>query len=123
MPKTFDLTLLPLYRVRGNEMPSPPGLLALTPPRRKARSRAQDLLIIHLALSGNADFSTANYHQMTSASLQREDPGHSTDACVTCAKAGSDMTATKTAPTNTWTAVSHGRWKAPSADVKLESET
>ena len=67
MPKTFDLTLVPLYRVNGNELPSLPGLLGLTPPRRKARSRARDLLIVHLALSGNADSSTAIYHQLTSA--------------------------------------------------------
>ena len=65
MSKNFNLTLLPLYRLRGNELPSPPGLLALTPPRRKARSRANDLLIAHLSLSGNASLSTANYHQIT----------------------------------------------------------
>jgi len=50
VPKTFDLTLIPLYRLRGNELPSQPGLLVLTPPRRKARSRAGDLLIVHLIL-------------------------------------------------------------------------
>ena len=67
MPKTFDLTLIPLYRLRGNELSSPPGLLVLTPPRRKVRNRARDLLIVHLILGGNASFSTTNYHQMTSA--------------------------------------------------------
>ena len=66
MSKTFDLTLLPLYRLNGNEMPSQPGLLALTPPRRKARNRARDLLFMHLALSGNVAFSTANYLRATS---------------------------------------------------------
>ncbi|MBT3321818.1 MAG: hypothetical protein HN392_05995 [Anaerolineae bacterium] len=70
MPKTFDLTLLPLYRFRGNEMPSSPGLLALTPPRRKARSRANDMLIMHLVLGGNALFSTASYLQMTTAAAK-----------------------------------------------------
>lgn len=66
MAKRFDLTLLPLYRLRGNELPSPPGLLALSPPRRKARTRSDDRLFVHLNLSGNAPFSTVNYLQMTS---------------------------------------------------------
>ncbi len=70
MSKNFNLTLLPLYRLSGNEQPSPPGLLALTPPRRKARSRANDVLIVHLMLAGNAEFSTANYLQMTSGAAK-----------------------------------------------------
>jgi hypothetical protein len=80
--KSFDLTLLPLYRLRGNELPSPPGLLALTPPRRKARSRARDLLVIHLVLGGNAPFSTVNYLQMTSRAAEEfyQTPGSVTSA-------------------------------------------
>ena len=82
VPKTFDLTLIPLYRLRGNELPSPPGLLALTPPRRKARSRGQDRLIVHLSLSGNAPFSTVNYLQMTSRAAEEfyQTPGSVTSA-------------------------------------------
>jgi len=80
--KTFNLTLLPLYRLHGNEMPLPPGLLALTPPRRKARSRARDLLIVHLSMGGNAPFSSANYHQMTSRAAEEfyKTPGSVTAA-------------------------------------------
>ncbi len=70
MSKTFNLTLLPLYRLNGNEIPAPPGLLALTPPRRKARSRARDLLLMHLVLGGNATFSTANYLHITSKAAE-----------------------------------------------------
>ena len=70
MSKTFDLTLIPLYRVGGDELPIQPGLLALTPPRRKARSRARDLLIIHLSLGGNASLSISSFHQMTSAAAE-----------------------------------------------------
>ena len=66
MPKTFDLSLIPIYRLRGDELPTPPGLLALKPPRRKARSRKGDLLVLHLVLGGNATLSTVNYLQITS---------------------------------------------------------
>jgi hypothetical protein len=80
--KNFDLTLLPLYRLRGNELPSPPGLLALAPPRRKARSREKDRLIVHLILGGNAPFSTVNYLQMTSRAAEEfyQTPGSVTAA-------------------------------------------
>ncbi len=82
MSKTFDLTLLPLYRLNGNEMPSPPGLLALTPPRRKARNRSRDLLLMHLVLGGNAAFSTANYLHITSNAAEEfyNTPGSVTSA-------------------------------------------
>lgn len=82
MPNLFDLTLLPLYRLRGDELPSPPGLLALTPPRRKARSRARDLLVVHLTLGGNAPFSSVSYHQITSRAAEEfyKTPGSVTSA-------------------------------------------
>ena len=82
MPKIFDLTLLPLYRLHGREMPSPPGLLALTPPRRRVRSRARDRLIVQLTLSGNAPSSTANYMQMTARAAEQfyQTPGSLTSA-------------------------------------------
>ena len=82
MAKNFDLTLLPLYRLHGNELPSPPGLMALTPPRRPARSREKDRLIVHLTLAGNAAYSTVNYLQMTSAAAEEfyKTPGSVTSA-------------------------------------------
>lgn len=43
-----------------------PGLLATTPPRKTARGREQDRLIVYLVLTGNATLSTAEYLQLTS---------------------------------------------------------
>ncbi len=87
MSKTFNLTLLPLYRIKGNEMPSPPGLLAVTPPRRKARSRSRDLLFMHLVLGGNTNLSTANYLQIISSAAKEfyNTPGSVTAALRTAA--------------------------------------
>lgn len=53
---TFDLTILPIHRVNGQEIAELPGLLAVTPPRRTARGREHDNLIAYLMLSGNASF-------------------------------------------------------------------
>ncbi len=53
----FDLTILPIHRVNGQEVAELPGLLAVTPPRRTARGREHDNLIIYLMLAGNASFS------------------------------------------------------------------
>jgi hypothetical protein len=89
MAKNLDLTLLPLYRLRGNELPSPPGLMALTPPRRPARSRDNDRLIVHLTLGGNAPFSTVNYLQMTAGAAEEfyKTPGTVTSALRAAATA------------------------------------
>lgn len=89
MAKNLDLTLLPLYRLRGNELPSLPGLMALTPPRRPARSRDKDHLVVHLTLAGNAPFSTVNYLQLTSAAAEEfyKTPGTVTSALRSAAMA------------------------------------
>jgi len=56
---TFDLNILPIHRNNGQEIPDLPGLLAVTPPRKTARGRENDTLILYLMLSGNATFSAA----------------------------------------------------------------
>ena len=56
---TFDLNILPIHRINGQEFADLPGLLAVTPPRRTARGREHDNLIVYLTLSGNATFSVA----------------------------------------------------------------
>jgi hypothetical protein len=63
---TLDLTILPLYRLKNQELPALPGLLAMTPPRKAARGREHDRLIVYLVLMGNATLSTAEYLQLTS---------------------------------------------------------
>ena len=79
---TPDLTLLPLYRLNKQELPSLPGLLAMTPPRKTARGREHDRLIVYLVLTGNATLSTAEYLQLTSQAASRffETPGALTTA-------------------------------------------
>jgi hypothetical protein len=67
----LDLTLIPLYRLSDKELPALPGLLAMTPPRKRARGREHDRLIVYLVLTGNATLSTAEYLQLTSQTASR----------------------------------------------------
>jgi hypothetical protein len=62
----FDLTLAPLYRLNGQDQPSLPGLMAAVPPRRVARGRDQDRLVVYLLLTGNSVVSTGEYVQLAS---------------------------------------------------------
>ena len=43
-----------------------PGLLLMTPPRKPARGREQDRLLVYLLLAGNTSFSSAEYTQLAS---------------------------------------------------------
>jgi hypothetical protein len=67
----FDLNLLPFYRIKGEEWPQLPGLLVMVPPRRTARGREDDRLVIYLTFSGNDPFSTSEYKQ-TAAQMARQ---------------------------------------------------
>ncbi|MCX6039052.1 MAG: hypothetical protein NTW99_14450, partial [Chloroflexi bacterium] len=71
MATAFDLNLLPFYRIKGQEWPQLPGLLAMVPPRRTARGREDDRLIIYLAFSGNDPFSSSEYNQTATQMAQR----------------------------------------------------
>lgn len=62
----LDLTLTPIYRINGQDQSSLPGLMAAAPPRKTARGRDQDRLIVYLLLAGNAAFSTGEYMQLAS---------------------------------------------------------
>ena len=62
----LDLTLTPLYRADGEDQPSLPGLMAAVPPRKVARGRNDDRLIVYLHLSGNAVLSNAQCIQAAS---------------------------------------------------------
>jgi hypothetical protein len=61
---TLDLTLAPIYRIKGQEIAGLPGLLALTPPQNAARGREKDRLIVYLLLTGNSTVSIAEYLQV-----------------------------------------------------------
>ncbi len=58
MTTSLDFTLLPIVRRQGVDQPELPGLMASLPPRRAGRGRAQDRLMMHLALQGNAPLSS-----------------------------------------------------------------
>ncbi len=49
---TFDLNILPLYRQEGQDQPDMPGVHVSLPPRRAARVRSQDRLIIFIHFEG-----------------------------------------------------------------------
>ncbi len=82
MAAEFDLNLFSFYRINGQEWPTLPGLLAVTPPRRAVRGRQDDQLIIYLNLSGNTPFSSGEYDQITSQMAERfyQSPGSLTSA-------------------------------------------
>ncbi len=62
----LDLTVTPLYRLNGQDQTSLPGLMASMPPRKAARGRDQDRLIVYLVLAGNAVLSTGEGVQLAS---------------------------------------------------------
>ncbi len=67
----FDLNLLPFHRISGQELPQVPGLLAVAPPKRAARGRADDQLLIYLTISGNTSITSAEYSQIMSQMAQQ----------------------------------------------------
>ncbi len=79
---TFDLSIYSLYRINGQEWPILPGLLGQSPPKKAARGREQDRLLVYLTLAGNVAYSTADYAQITAdlASRYYETPGSVTFA-------------------------------------------
>jgi hypothetical protein len=66
----FDFNLLPLYRIKGQEMPLFPGLLAVTAPKRPARGRESDSLLLYLSLSGNTRVSSTEYNSFINQTIQ-----------------------------------------------------
>ncbi|MGQ9832245.1 MAG: hypothetical protein ACUVRJ_00360 [Candidatus Villigracilaceae bacterium] len=93
MTTGLDLHFTPLYRQDGQEMPSLPGLLLVTPPNRAAHGRAQDPLIVYLTLSGNTSFTTSDYLQATTQAAARfyQTPGSLTYAMRAAAQALNEM--------------------------------
>ncbi len=62
----LDLTITALNRVDGHVLTSLPGLMAATPPRKAARGRDQDRLIVYLLPAGKAVLSTGECVQSAS---------------------------------------------------------
>ena len=79
---TFDLNILPIHRVNGQESDTLPGLLAVAPPRKTARGREKDSLILYLMLTGNATFSSPELMQLNNnaAGTFYQSPGSLTSA-------------------------------------------
>jgi hypothetical protein len=67
----LDLNILSLYRINGQEWPQLPGLLALNPPRKTARGRDQDRLLVYLTLAGNVMYSSSEYAEITQQIAER----------------------------------------------------
>jgi hypothetical protein len=49
----YDLKLIPIVQAHGKPIPSGSGFLAASPPRRAARSRSEDMLILSFTTSNN----------------------------------------------------------------------
>ncbi len=65
----FDLTIYPLYLNAGREQHDLPGLLVMAAPRKAARMRAQDHLLLSMRLlpisgSGGVNFSPSQHQEM-----------------------------------------------------------
>ncbi len=60
----FDLSFLSIYRINGQELSLLPGFLAQNPPKKTARGRDQDRLLVYMTLGGNVGYSTSEYDQI-----------------------------------------------------------
>ena len=64
MNSSLDLNLLPITRQGGNDKAELPDMYAVTPPRRTARGREADSLIIYLSMTGNSPLSAEAHAQL-----------------------------------------------------------
>jgi hypothetical protein len=82
MAASLDLNLLPAARYAGRDYPELLSLYAAEPPRRTARGRESDRLILYLAVAGNAPLPPGKQDQVLSdlSKLFFETPGSVTAA-------------------------------------------
>jgi hypothetical protein len=82
MTTSLDVILLPLCRQNSQDMPELAGLYATQAPRRAARGRSLDTLVIHLALEGTAPLSQKGYQKLVGylADTYFKTPGSATAA-------------------------------------------
>jgi hypothetical protein len=71
MTSSIDLNLLPFARLAGNEKSELPDMYAVTPPRRAARGRESDSLIIYLSMAGNSPLSPEAHAQLLQQLAQK----------------------------------------------------
>lgn len=64
MPELFDLNILPLSRRGGQDLPDLPGLYMVTPPRRAARGRSSDRLVIFFTPAENTTLAAQQQEQL-----------------------------------------------------------
>ncbi|MGW8224630.1 MAG: hypothetical protein ACWGOY_02805 [Anaerolineales bacterium] len=64
MGDLYDLLILPLVRTGGKELPNVTGLHIASPPRKVARFRNRDRLVLHLYLDGNAPLPPEQVEQL-----------------------------------------------------------
>jgi hypothetical protein len=79
---SIDLNLFPLSRQNAQHQPGFPGLYMVTPPRKTARGRDRDRLILYFSLSGNAPLTEAQQEQLLARLAQTyyKAPGSITSA-------------------------------------------
>lgn len=89
MPVALDLNLLPIFREAGQDLSELPGLHLAAAPRRAARGRSGDRLILYLALSGTAPLAPGKLDQILAglAKTYFDTPGSVTAAMRTVAEA------------------------------------
>ena len=64
MSESFDLHLMPVARLAGQEQPELVGLHVAKAPRRAARGRDADRLVIYFAMEGNASLPPGKHEEM-----------------------------------------------------------
>jgi hypothetical protein len=87
MSSLFDCNLMPIFREEGQDFQEVPGLFVAQPPRRMARGRGQDHLVLHLDIQGNVPFDKEDIDQILK-NLSRvfyDTPGSTTYALRTVA--------------------------------------
>lgn len=88
MTESLDIYLMPIYRQTGQDQPELPGLYLAEPPRRTARGRNQDRLILYFSTVGNAPLSPGKLEQILQRLAQTyyKTPGSVTAALRTVAE-------------------------------------
>ena len=84
----MDLNLIPIARQNGEDQQSIPGLHIASQPRRPARGRRKDRLILYVILEGNAPMSPEGQDQLLAHLAQTfyKTPGSVTAALRTVAE-------------------------------------